>query len=179
MLPGRYLYFFSPCFSLSTSFEKTCKYQTLLVLINNWGILMSAWSELCSFMVDLLITEVINVHGHYKIALNYVLRALLHNKNNTLISYTYISATILVSLINNEKHKTLGTLIKLLKGLKSLNIRIFLSRIYRFRGLNVWLKWQLLYFDLYILLFIIVKKVKKLGPQRQVEITFFFFFFWR
>ena len=37
---------------------------------------MSAWGELCSFSVDMLIIEVVNVHGHYKIALNYVLRAL-------------------------------------------------------------------------------------------------------
>ena len=39
------------------------------------------------------------------------------------------------------------------------------------------LKWPLLYIDLYSLLFIIVKKVKKLGPQGLVENPFFFFFF--
>ena len=39
---------------------------------------MSAWGELCSFSVDMLIIEVVNIHGHYQIALNYVLRALLN-----------------------------------------------------------------------------------------------------
>ena len=47
---------------------------------------MSAWGELCSFAVDMLIIEVVNIHGHYQIALNYVLRALL---NYIYINYIY------------------------------------------------------------------------------------------
>ena len=39
---------------------------------------MSAWGEVCSFAVDMLIIEVVNILGHYQIALNYVLRALLN-----------------------------------------------------------------------------------------------------
>ena len=61
-----YLYIFSGKLLLSTSFEKTCKYQTLLVLIINCRTLVSGWRELCSFKLDITITKVVNNRRRYK-----------------------------------------------------------------------------------------------------------------
>ena len=60
---------------LSTSFEKTCKYQTLLVLINNWRTLVSVWVSYAHLnLIYRLPKLLISVDGINK-ALNHVLRA--------------------------------------------------------------------------------------------------------
>ena len=60
---------------LSTSFEKTCKYQTLLVLINNRRTLVSVWVSYAHLnLIYRLPKLLIFVDGINK-ALNHVLRA--------------------------------------------------------------------------------------------------------